>query len=107
MVQVQVCEDQKPLQQVDASWISKNLNKNRVMGNPICVKVSIETDTVHLILSTSLCKDHQKPKPSNDIERRITFLWDDLVMSKDDLDGRTIKSFLAQLDHWVSFAAAN
>lgn len=73
------------------------------MDNPICVKININTETASLFLTTQKCDSYQEPNPSNDIERRVVFLWNDLVMSKDDLDGPAIYNFLKRVDHWVSF----
>lgn len=101
MVNVSIADQTKALQQVNPEWIRSTINKNRVMGNQNCVEIDIDSENANLQL-TANCGE-SNAKPSNDIESRITFLWDDLVLSKDDLDPTALYDFLKRVDQWVSY----
>lgn len=102
MVKVSIANQTKALQQVNVEWIQSTINKNRVMGTKNCVKISIDSKNATLELTTN-CGESTDVKPSNDIENRIIFLWNELVLSKEDLDPTTLYDFLKRMDQWVSF----
>lgn len=102
MVKVSIADQTKALQQVSREWMQSTINKNRVMGKENCVKISIDSQNATLELTTN-CGKTTDAKPSNDIENRIIFLWNELVLSKEDLDPTALYDFLKRMDQWVSF----
>ncbi|MDZ7691946.1 MAG: hypothetical protein U5K69_12595 [Balneolaceae bacterium] len=102
MIKITIADQTKPIQEASPEWIRSTINKNRVMGKQNCVKIDIDSENANLQLTTN-CGETANAKPSNDIESRLTFLWDDLVLSKDDLDPAALYDFLKRMDQWISF----
>lgn len=102
MVTVKVSDQSKALQQVTPEWLRKIISKNRLMGVTNCVNIGIDSENARLQLYAN-CDGKTASKPSNDIESRIVFLWDELVLNKHDLEPDAIYDFLKRMDEWVSF----
>ncbi|MDZ7716376.1 MAG: hypothetical protein U5J95_09215 [Balneolaceae bacterium] len=49
------------------------------------------------------CEQAGRAKAANKLESRVVFLWNELVLDKDDLDPNAIYEFLKRMDEWVSF----
>lgn len=71
------------------------------MGKRNSVQISIESDNATIQLFAN--SDEGTEKPSNDIESRITFLWDKLVLSNHELNPDALYNFLGRMDEWVSY----
>lgn len=99
MVKVRIAEQSKTLSEITPAWITKTINKNRIMDIENEVEVDIDSQNAKL----KLCTAGDKVKPTNEIESRITFLWDDIVLSEHDLDPNALYDFLKRMDEWVSF----
>ncbi len=80
MVKISIANQTKAIQQVSSEWIRSTINKSRVMGKQNCVKIDIDSENPNLQLTTN-CGESTDAKPLNDIESRISFLWNDLVAS--------------------------
>lgn len=102
MIKVSVSDQTKTLPEINPQWIQSIINKNRVMGKKNCIKIDINSENVNLVLTTN-CESKADVNPSNEFESRIIFLWNDLVLSKDDVDSTRLYEFLKRIDHWVSF----
>lgn len=70
------------------------------------VEINIDSENVKLDLFANGAQAGQA-KASNDIESRVIFHWERLVLSKTDLDPTGIYEFLKQMDRWVSFVPKN
>lgn len=102
MIKVSVSDQTKTLREVNPQWIQSIINKNRVMGKQICIEIDINSENVNLVLTTN-CGSKTDVTPANEFESRIIFLWNDLVLSKEDIDSAGLYEFLKRIDHWVSF----
>lgn len=102
MVQVTITDETKPLNEVNRDWLTSKISKNRVMGKENSLEINIDSENVELDLFAN-CERAGQTEASNDIEGRIVFLWDDLVLSKHDLDTGSLCDFLKRMDQWVSF----
>lgn len=102
MVKVKIADQSHAIQEVNYEWIRSSINKNRVMGNQDCVEIDIDSENVKLKLFAN-CGQPEETKATNEIESRIIFLWNELVLSKEDLDTRSLYDFLKRMDKWVSF----
>lgn len=102
MVKVTIADETKVLNEVTSDWITSTISKNRVMDKENPVEINIDSDHAKLDLYAN-CPEAGQAKASNDIENRILFNWDKLVLSKDDLDPGAIYEFLKNLDHWISY----
>lgn len=72
------------------------------MGKENTLEINIDSENVKLDLFANSAQAGQA-KASNDIENRIVFLWQNIVLSKDDLDPNAVYDFLKRMDQWVSF----
>ncbi len=102
MVTFKISDQSKKLQEVSPEWIRSTISKNRVMGKDNRIEINIESENANLVLFAN-CEQAGTEKASNDIENRIVFHWNNLVLSQDDLDPGSIYDFLKKMDHWVSF----
>ncbi|MEX0724164.1 MAG: hypothetical protein WD357_05805 [Gracilimonas sp.] len=103
MITVNICGEEKPLQEINTEWISRIINRNRIQNKPICVNVNISATTVNLNLQTLNCKGYEKAIGGSDIENRVIHLWEELVLSQNDLSGAVLFDFLKRMEEWVSF----
>lgn len=103
MISLNICGEEKTFHEINTDWISRIINRNRIQGNPICVKVNISSPTAKLSLITSNCDDFAEPNGKNEIENRIIYLWEDLVINQSDIFAGTIYDFLSRTEQWVSF----
>lgn len=102
MVKIKISDQTKPLQRVNSDWITSTISKNRVIGKANSVEINIDSENANLNLFAN-CDQAGQEKASNDIESRILFLWDKLVLSKHDLDPNALYDFLKRMDQWVSY----
>lgn len=102
MVTVTISDQSKKLQEVNPEWITSTISKNRVMNKENIIEINIDSENVNLKLFAN-CAQAGQAKASNDLENRIIFLWDELVLSKDHLVPSAIYDFLKRMDRWVSF----
>lgn len=102
MVTVKVSDQSKKLQEVTSEWITNTISKNRIMNKDNTVEINIDSDNIKLDLFAN-CPQAGKAKASNEIENRIVFHWNNLVLDQDDLDPKALYDFLQKMDHWVSF----
>ncbi len=72
------------------------------MGKENPVEVNIDSENVDLNLFAN-CEQAGQEEASNNIESRITFLWDNLVLSKHDLDPTALSDFLERMEEWVEY----
>ncbi|MEX0719302.1 MAG: hypothetical protein WD059_01455 [Balneolaceae bacterium] len=103
MITVHICGEEKTLQEVDTDWITRVLNRNRIQENSICVKVDVNGNSTDLKLATPNCDDFAPAKGKNEIEKRIIFLWEEMVLSKKDIFATQIYDFLTRMEQWASF----
>ncbi len=66
------------------------------------LEVNIDSENAHLRLYAN-CEGKESSRPSNDIESRIIFLWNDIVLADHDLNPDSIYDFLKRMDEWISF----
>lgn len=106
MVTVKIADQAKVLQEVTPEWITSTINRNRITGKGNPIEVQIESTNANLTLFAN-CSKSGTANPSNEIESRIVFLWEDMVLSKRDLDPSLLHEFLKRMDRWVSFVPKN
>lgn len=102
MVEVKVSDQSRVLGEVTPEWLRSVISKNRVMNKRNCLEVKIDSENVRLQLYAN-CDGKEDSKPSNDIESRIIFLWNDIVLDDYDLNPDSIYDFLKRMDEWISF----
>lgn len=102
MVEVKISDQSKVLGEVTPEWLRSTISKNRVMNKRNCLEVNIDSENASLQLYAN-CEGKEDSKPSNDIESRILFLWNDIVLDDHDLNPDSIYDFLNRMEEWISF----
>jgi len=83
---------------IDENWIMEQLNRRRLAGNEICVRVSIKEDLLNLSLSSHGCNGGGGGgRPPNEQEDTVFDLWDKVGMNKADFSGGALIAFFKQI----------
>ncbi len=103
MVTVQIgTSGERRLEEADESWINQQINRRRAEGQPVCVRVSIQTDGLHMSLSTPSCAGNGGGgRAPNAREQQVFDLWQQRGLNSNDFTGGNVVAFLKQLDRWI------
>lgn len=98
MVRVQIGENERKLDEASPQWINEQINRRRADGNPICVRVLIDTPSVNLALATADCPGGGGgSRPPNGQEKEVLDVWEKLHLNSSDFTGGNLIAFLRQL----------
>ncbi|MEA2579125.1 MAG: hypothetical protein QOE83_17 [Actinomycetota bacterium] len=88
MVTIRLGNQTRPLEEVDASWITRHVGGRQHEGVPVCVEVRIWTDILDMWLATPACcggvTGGGPPRPE---EVAIFHLWEKLGLGSDEFSG--------------------
>ncbi|MEX0648182.1 MAG: hypothetical protein WEA56_14210 [Balneolaceae bacterium] len=102
MVSIKIGDQTKSIEETNLEWIRRTISRNRVTGSPNSIEIEIDSENAHLKLFANVSQTPEVTT-SNEIEDRILFLWQDLVLSKQDVDADSLYDFINRMDHWISF----
>ncbi len=98
MVTIRIGSDSRSLEDADESWINQQIGNRQQEGLPICVEVTIKTETLDVILATPACGSGRgggrAPRPD---EAKIIEAWTRLHLGSDDFSGGNVVAFTKQL----------
>lgn len=96
MIKIKIGPIEKDLQDAHESWINQEINRLKKEGQPVCVRVRIQTDSLDFTLTTPGCGGGggRRPKPS---EQKIFDLWKKRGLTEADFTGGNLVAFLKQL----------
>jgi hypothetical protein len=98
MVRVSVNGTERDLRDVTASWLREHIEAARNKGLSFCVRVTINSGDVDMILSTPSCPSgagiRRSARPR---EREILDLWDKRGLNSDDFNIGQLNAFLNQI----------
>lgn len=98
IVTIQIGANQRSLNNVDESWINQQINDRRSDGQPVCVRVTIRSSGLNMVLSTPNCvSSGGSSRLPNAQEKRIFDLWDLRGLNKDNFTGGNLIAFLKQI----------
>ncbi len=100
MIKVMIDQDAKVDSDIAPQWVNDQLNKRRGTGAPVCVRVDIALDRVHLSLATPPCPgagaiDH----PPSSEERKILNDWAKYHLDTDRFATNELVAFLRPFIH--------
>jgi hypothetical protein len=76
MSKIQIGASEHKFCDVSESWIHEHVNERRKDGHPVCAIVTINTDSVNVLLSTPSCSHSQGGyRRPNEKEAEIVKLW--------------------------------
>lgn len=96
MVKIKIGPIEKDLQDAHESWINQEINQLRKAGQPVCVRVRIQTDSLNFTLATPGCGGGggRRPEPS---EQKIFDLWKKHGLNEGNFPGGQLVAFIKQL----------
>ena len=98
MVSIRIGSEERKLEEADESWINQQINRRRADREVVCVRVTVRTGSLDLILSTPTCASGggggRAPNPQ---EREVFDLWAKLGLNNSDFSGGNLVAFLKQL----------
>jgi hypothetical protein len=97
-MRIKINENEREVRDADANWINEQINRRRREGVVVCVRVSIESNNVNLLLSTPACTTGRGiARPLSLEEQRILALWEQHHLNSDGFAGGNVVSFLKQI----------
>lgn len=96
MIKIKIGPIEKDLEDANESWINQEIGRLRKSGQPVCVRLRIQTDSLDFTLATPGCGGGRgrRPKPS---EQKIFDLWKKRGLTEPDFTGGNLVAFLKQL----------
>lgn len=102
MVTIRIGESERQLSEADASWINQQINRRRGDNLPVCVRVTIVTNELNMVLTTPTCSGSagggRAPKPK---EQEVFELWAKRRLNEASFTGGDLVAFLRQLDGYL------
>jgi hypothetical protein len=100
MIRVSVGDIDRDIRDVSLPWLRERIESLRNQGLPVCVKVTIKSGDIDMILSTPSCPSSPStPRPARPKEREILDLWDKRGLNADDFNIGQLEAFLNQIKH--------
>ena len=98
MIRVKIGDSERDISDADANWINQQVNGLRRDGRPICIRVTVKSEGVDMMLSTPACGSAGGGgRPPNRFERDLFDRWDKLHLNSNDFTGGNLVAFLKQL----------
>src|SRR5688500_13757376 len=99
MVSVRIGDNwERNLNDISESEIIQQINRRRAEGQPVCVRVTITTAQLNMILSTPDCTaSGGAGRPPSTQEQEIFDLWARRHLNNRDFTGGNLIAFLQQL----------
>ena len=98
MIRVSVNGAERDNREVTVPWLREHIEPMRNQGLPVCVKVTIESGEIDMILSTPSCASlgsgNRPPRPK---EKEIFELWDKRGLNSDNFNVGQLNAFLNQI----------
>ena len=96
MIKIKIGNEEQDIEDIDISWINQQINRRRKEG-PVCVRVTIKTDTINMGLSSGDCPKSGGGRQANPQEKEIFDLWDKHGLNGTDFPGGHLVAFIKQL----------
>lgn len=98
-ITIRIGDQERSIDAASESWIAEQLARRRQEGANICLKVSVSTGSINMVLATPGCSGSAGSgnRAPNDRERGIFDLWDARGLDKPDFNAGGVVSFLRQL----------
>lgn len=103
MVTIQIGgSGERKLDEAEESWINEQINRRRADDKSACVRVSIQTDSINMLLTTPSCAGGGGGgRLPNEREKQILDLWTKRGLNAEDFNGGNVVAFLKQLERWL------
>lgn len=98
MITIKIGESERPLADAEPSWVNQQINRRREDGVSVCVRVTIRTQTLNIVLATPGCAGGGGGRPPTRDEQAILDLWQERGLSRPEFTGGNLIAFLRQLE---------
>lgn len=89
---------EKDIVAADPSWVNEQINRRRADSIGVCVQVTIDTGTVHLLLTTPNCSHSGGSfRPLTTQENEIVSIWNKHHLNEETFTGGNLIAFLRQM----------
>lgn len=96
MITVKIGEEERSLDNADHQWINQQINSRKAAGQAVCVRVTIRTADIDVVLSTPTCAKGvggRQPRPK---ESKLFELWNKRGLDEPTFNGGGLIAFLSQ-----------
>ena len=98
MVEIQIGELRRNLNEVRENWITTQINRRRADGQTVCVRVIIREGSLNISFSTPTCPGRRTGEPAIDNQvKEIVAIWNKNHLNESDFTGGNLIAFLKQL----------
>lgn len=94
---IRIGQSEKPLKSVTESWINHQVRQREEHGESVCVQVSLQSDSIQLLLSTPQCGGVGGGRTPNTKENDIIAKWNDHHLNRNNWTAGNLISFLKQM----------
>jgi hypothetical protein len=101
MIRISIGGNEKPLEDATPSWIRDQIEDRRHNRSSVCVRVTIHSGSLNMVLSTPACAaagggsgGTRPPSPS---EQEIFDLWEKRGMNSDSFNVGQLTAFLSEI----------
>lgn len=102
MIRVQIGGDAREFERADSQWVNEQLNRRRADGLAVCVRVTVETGGLRLVLATAACGPASGGgRPPNAREKDVVDLWARCGLNDERFTGGQLVAFLQQLKRFT------
>jgi hypothetical protein len=97
MIEVQIGDIKKNVEDASPRWINEQLTRRRRNGEPVCVQVIIDKPQVHMRLTTPDCSRTMGSRTATPREQEMFDLWERHRLNDPDFSGGNLVAFLKRI----------
>lgn len=98
MTKIKIGSDERRFEDADEGWINQQITRRRRDGENVCVRVTIHTDVLNMLLCTPTCGGgFGGCRPPNRHEKEVFDLWNQSGLNCDSFTGGGVVSFLKRV----------
>lgn len=100
MIRITIGDSERLLEQVAPSWLHQQIDGRREVGEKVCVRVSIKTGNLDMLLSTPECASSGGGgrRPNRD-EQKLFDLWEKRGLNSNNFIVGQLNAFLNEIKH--------
>lgn len=101
MITIKIGESERALGDAEPSWINQQINRRREEGVSVCVRVTIHTQALNIVLTTPGCTGGGGGRLPTRDEQAILDLWQERGLTRPEFTGGNLIAFLRQLERML------
>lgn len=101
MITIKIGESERALADAEPGWINQQINCRRQEGVGVCVRVTIHTQALNIVLTTPGYAGGVGGRPPTRDEQAILDLWQERGLTRPEFTGSNLVAFLRQLERML------